>query len=763
MNSSTNDNDDLETDITAEEDKTIATYISPADVHVAFVKLEVRLNFLIKLCQHLPALSGSLRAEAHHFRTDLTAFGACVKDCEPKTEALHFAKGRKSWAEKVDKVAAFLRQLKMLKVADEEELNGFASDLQRFAIIKLYIGHLCDKAHREDDGLIKTLVNKTKMLNLKLKKNCLKTSKEFEKLVKFLHALNSDVGKLHFCKGDDETCVICEEDMTSPVELECKHSGCADCLREYFEDKEVNAEWGCPQCGETVPKNTRFETSEAAAESLALHQHFKRNLNKFFLEVLQRFVFEGGRNPDRLVVQMLMSFVVTKELPKDDKTHDGRTKQISPFAGHCIDPTPVIRSFILQLLLHGEGFKMAEESLNLYLERERRFFLGRNEAEVTELLLLITYCLEDRLHADQEFAELDMKRLVTMGAAQRLLREVKVDNRRFGGQQRGSDLLSVAKARIALTTAAAILYEVINNRGNLDEKSFKFLGETRKMLEGNPVLSLQMRKFLVRTLVFSYRKGVIAEWRTNDVADLDLFHDLMPRELLEAAAPEARQDNFLVTGPGYKTARDQLRLSLALNQFEDLLKLLKSGRISAVDWILALHRVQDENAKPEKTASLLDQMRNDRNLKDYFEAADKILTRKSPVKAAFIVANNNGTRLAIINLLQHLQTSFWIRRTDNRVIDVLMNIAKKADSARFYPTMPQDENVETMNAARNPNGAGVTKYFECRNGHVYGIGDCGQPKGRGTCPTCAAPIGAGAQKYSKLRLIEPPLVVPICV
>ena len=104
------------------------------------------------------------------------------------------------------------------------------------------------------------------------------------------------------------------------------------------------------------------------------HQAFKETLSTFFLDILQRFVFakdtaEGGI--DREVLESLLSFVVTRELPKDDE-RGVRTKRISPFAGHCIDSTPVVRSFILQLLLRDDPAARAEY-LGRFLEGEKRF------------------------------------------------------------------------------------------------------------------------------------------------------------------------------------------------------------------------------------------------------------------------------------------------------------------------------------------------------------------------------------------------------
>jgi len=49
------------------------------------------------------------------------------------------------------------------------------------------------------------------------------------------------------------------------------------------------------------------------------------------------------------IVETLLSFIVTKDLPKDKETQQ-RTKEVSPFRGDYIDTKPVIRSFVLQLL-----------------------------------------------------------------------------------------------------------------------------------------------------------------------------------------------------------------------------------------------------------------------------------------------------------------------------------------------------------------------------------------------------------------------------
>lgn len=52
--------------------------------------------------------------------------------------------------------------------------------------------------------------------------------------------------------------------------------------------------------------------------------------------------------PERELVHMLMELVVQKRLPGPESPH---TRPFSPFQEDAIDPRPVVRSFLLQLLL----------------------------------------------------------------------------------------------------------------------------------------------------------------------------------------------------------------------------------------------------------------------------------------------------------------------------------------------------------------------------------------------------------------------------
>ena len=63
------------------------------------------------------------------------------------------------------------------------------------------------------------------------------------------------------------------------------------------------------------------------------------------------------------------------------------------------------------------------------------------------------------------------------------------------------------------------------------------------------------------------------------------------------------------------------------------------------------------------------------------------------------------------------------------------NLGQNICLGGMLPTMPHDEVSETVKGVKD-----ATKWFKCRAGHAYSIGDCGQPRQVGKCP-CGEPIG----------------------
>ena len=119
------------------------------------------------------------------------------------------------------------------------------------------------------------------------------------------------------------------------------------------------------------------------------HNQFKKGLSKFFLDFLQKLVFKDTRSPHPEIISQLMKFVVFKSMKNSDSKIT--TKVLSPFENDDIDPQPVVRSLILQLLLKSD-FNLARDHLT-YFFREAQF---NGHIEV-ELCLLMVNCFEDHL------------------------------------------------------------------------------------------------------------------------------------------------------------------------------------------------------------------------------------------------------------------------------------------------------------------------------------------------------------------------------
>lgn len=75
---------------------------------------------------------------------------------------------------------------------------------------------------------------------------------------------------------------------------------------------------------------------------------FKRRCNSFFMDLVSQLCFSDDLPPSRVVVEKLMSYITVTAR----RGIGGRTtsKEMSVFE-EGIDPTPVLRSFLLQHLL----------------------------------------------------------------------------------------------------------------------------------------------------------------------------------------------------------------------------------------------------------------------------------------------------------------------------------------------------------------------------------------------------------------------------
>lgn len=69
------------------------------------------------------------------------------------------------------------------------------------------------------------------------------------------------------------------------------------------------------------------------------------------------------------------------------------------------------------------------------------------------------------------------------------------------------------------------------------------------------------------------------------------------------------------------------------------------------------------------------------------------------------------------------------------------------------PSMPYDDDFEVLNDFKKVNAESL-KFFECKNGHFYSVGECTKPVVQARCPTCNEIIGMNSNNAAARNLVE---------
>lgn len=81
-------------------------------------------------------------------------------------------------------------------------------------------------------------------------------------------------------------------------------------------------------------------------DTLLKYKNFRQRCNNFFMEVVSQLCFAEGTPPSQEVIKKLLSYIIGQSTRGTKMV----TKELTVFQD-SIDPTPVVRSFLLQHLL----------------------------------------------------------------------------------------------------------------------------------------------------------------------------------------------------------------------------------------------------------------------------------------------------------------------------------------------------------------------------------------------------------------------------
>lgn len=711
-----------------EENDMNLTTLEPSafDIYQAVVVLLPRLqlcNDVFNLVEDLKTKFQKLKV-SQTFNLDIEALNWAFDLMNPSGSDLLNNDVKTLWSNKVARLSTFVKRLEVLlskeQVSDEDQalITSIKSKCRQAEIMKLFISHILQ--NDVNVGVKKTVCSNIRLLFVAIKDpEFFHGPKTFKRVQMAIANCCKRVGETFMGFNGVQQCIVCLETITEPAILPCDHIGCRQCLVDYIKVASTRI---CPKngCKETVPDDFKLRCPDELKHAVKEHTKFRQKLTRFFVEMLQRFVFVDERMPHQDVVDDLLSLVVTKKLPKDETKP--RTKQLSPFPGDFIDAQPVIRSFILQLLLKYDVHYI-EPHLQKFMSEKAMVATAENH--FPELCALIVHCFED------SFATKLIKRtgdcVKGIKAATKYMK-TRLEHNFDAGETLVRSLLNTAQDRLAMTTVASSINDFLIDRA--DEEKISDLMKTASDFAKFHPESDNIRKLVVRLIATSYQISAVVEWKKKGI-----LLDLLPEDLRNTAGNDV-PDVFLTVDRNYKPLRDAISHAWLSGNLQEVSNMIIEHANDPKLWTLAFHHLTKVNPVNRRHDEAFDVLLQEHKwLKD--------LWTKNNAESYMSLVGKTHVHTAIQTLLVHFATILKDTKMSH-FFDIFRLMTKTPQNCGhlYLPTMPQDEAMEVKAAIVD-----ATTWFKCPNCQAaYAIGNCGQPVEAGKCPGCGSLVGG--QRYA---------------
>ncbi|KAL8623379.1 hypothetical protein ACOMHN_065913 [Nucella lapillus] len=416
----------------------------------------------------------------------------------------------------------------------------------------------------------------------------LKKKKTLKEVDKFLKHINSFV--LRGLLGRLGKCSFCDKKFESaPVELPCKHLLCNSCYRDcdHGNKKEVK----CPECKLPVPAD--FDPFGECQDREAMEQlgRYQRQVSGFLMALVSQLCFAGKQPPEPDALRHIFGYI----------THRSKGKtllQTKHMTVHddLVDPTPVLRSFLLRLLL-----KHSEREVQGYLDKFLKNCqqLVDQQTQVTsphsppstlstllEFSLLVVHCQEDLLH--EQFSLKGEDACGISQHLQSLTNQLQLLRDNIGIQDTQhpalSALFQVGFLRYAMSVYARVLYsKLVVGQGTVAvlEKDLEDL--TRVLLFiCMRIGSKWPRMFLIKQLCREY--GLQAYTTLTTLATQQhLLHWIIFSDKKNKVEEVA--DRYLVCSTHYKDLRDALALHKLSNDWQAVQQALEASCLCSLCYV----------------------------------------------------------------------------------------------------------------------------------------------------------------------------------
>ncbi|XP_052808614.1 E3 ubiquitin-protein ligase rnf213-alpha-like isoform X2 [Mya arenaria] len=714
-------------------------------VHIAYESLALRHAYFRSMNEVWPQCSSAIlevkKTNPDHFmfkEREFTFSALCllIENLNPKLQDLNEEVQREKWLLKVylyrsvvEKVLNMHSENPALHGIDSaQSVRRAKSTWSRVIVMKLFIEHVCIKNARES-VTIKYCMPLWKILSEDVN---MKEQKSFQGVEKFLKMCNQNALKLFY--GAEITCCYCERKLQGvPVTLPCMKRDvlCDPCLREISALDQNE----CPKCQENLGLQWQPMHMEEESEEREQFIQYQKMCNAFFKDVVAQLCFSDGQPPSRNVLEKLLGYVTCSA----NESNLQFTKNLTVFETG-LDPNPVFRSFLVQLMLKTSEKEFVKESLRGYIEQAHEFIRKEpaQEHNLVDLSLLIIQCFENTL-----LLQWHTQHLHCWSYISDLLETARdgLVNKKLTTDQ----LYCIARARVGLSQAASLIADMINTGTELSTEQRNVINSARRVCT---ISHLKWpRIFLVKHLCRCYGINVyqsICRHRTTLLKWIVI-------EELERDQTQDVSDRYVVCGDGYIKIREALsqvilgkNISTLKNKIQEL---RATGWHTDICLQLAVHRVitcsyvhslESRTATPKSLkniASFLDTTENQRN------KLLRIMMNNTLEPQQLVTVHGSDTiSQGIQCLVVHFMTVLPQLNGDKTLLHLFLAMIQGDQAIRgmFLPTMPEynfAEVEEAMLGSRGPN------IYGCPNRHQYVIGNCGRPDVVGTFTTSGADFG----------------------